>query len=146
MISVAKEFCLCLPNLIFRILPFSQLPCILQPLCILSMLSMHFLHGEPGAAIFFFFDHPMANSSVAPQHSVAPFQNHRSHLPQSQPTLERLQQFFFIHIKIFYNISYILQNFPNYFATLQGRHHGERKTMTTPWPIYKDDQVNLPTT
>ena len=55
------------------------------------------------------------------------------------------EMLFFIHIKI-YNISYILQNFPNYFTTLQGRHHGERKTMTTPWPIYKDEQVNLPTT
>ena len=42
--------------------------------------------------------------------------------------------FFFIHLK-FYNILYILQNFPNYFTTLQGRYHGERKTMTTPWPI-----------
>ena len=52
---------------------------------------------------------------------------------------------FFIHIK-FYNISYILQNITNFFTTLQERHHGERRITTTPLPIYKDMQVNLPYT
>ena len=53
-----------------------------------------------------------------------------------------LPQLFFYSYKNFYSISYILQNFPNYFTTLQGRHHGERKTVTTPWPIYKGETLH----
>ena len=42
--------------------------------------------------------------------------------------------FFYSNINI-YNISYVELYLSNYFTTLQVRYHGERKTMTTPWPI-----------
>ena len=44
-----------------------------------------------------------------------------------------LAHIFFIHIK-FYNKSYIKLYVSNYYTILQGRYHGERNTMTTPWP------------
>ena len=49
---------------------------------------------------------------------------------------KRCVAFFFFYSSInIYNISYIKLYLSNYFTTLQVRYHGERKTMTTPWPI-----------
>ena len=48
--------------------------------------------------------------------------------------------FYIIHINNYNTNFTFYYTTPNYCTTLRVRHHEERKTMTTPWPIPKDAQ------
>ena len=54
--------------------------------------------------------------------------------------------FFSIQILIFTIYLTFNYTYSNYYTTLLVRYHGERKTMTTPWPIRKTRNVKLTTT